>query len=504
MKILSSEQIWQADQYTIIHEPISLIDLMERAARACFDWIIARHEPKQQNFFVLVGLGNNGGDGLALARMLLEAGAQVRVCITRISVRCTEAFQTNLDRLGTMDCSVSELHEGDPFPYPDQGEIFIDALFGVGISHPLQAYWADLVDHLNAQSLHTIAIDIPSGLFAGRSCKNTQGIIRSNHTLSFGMIKLPFLLPEFAEYVGTWHLIDIGWPPQAIENLDTPYLYVDDPLVRSIYKPRKKFLHKGSFGHGLIIGGSYGMIGAVVLSAQACLHSGIGKLSVYTPACGYQIIQSVLPEAIVLTDMQTYHITHMPIDLPIEAVGIGPGLGKNSQTVQALECFLFNVHVPLVVDADAINILSDHPRWLSRLSKGTILTPHPKEFSRLVGSWKNDDQKLDLLRSFTINHGFYVVLKGAHTITATPEGHFFFNSTGNSGMATAGSGDVLTGIITGLLVQGYLPKEACILGVYLHGLAGDIAVQSQSQEALIAGDIVKYLGKAYQSLISKG
>ncbi|XCI75224.1 MAG: NAD(P)H-hydrate dehydratase [Flavobacteriales bacterium] len=504
MKILSSEQIRQADQYTIIHEPITSIDLMERAARACFDWIVARYEPAEQHFFMLVGLGNNGGDGLALARMLLEVGAQVRVCIARVSVHCAEAFQTNLDRLGTMNRSVSELHEGDPFPSPDQGGIFIDAFFGVGLSRPVQAYWADLVNHLNGQYLHTIAIDIPSGLFADRSSANTQGIIRADHTLSFGTLKLPFMLPEFAEYIGTWHLIDIGWPPQASENLDTPYIYVDGPLVRSIYKLRKKNSHKGSFGHGLIIGGSYGMIGAVVLSAQGCLHSGIGKLSVYTPACGYQIMQSVVPEVLVLTDVQIYHISHMPIDLSIEAVGIGPGLGKDPQTVQALECFLFNIRVPLVVDADALNILSDHPQWLSKLSKGTILTPHPKEFSRLVGRWKNDDQKLDILRGFAMTHGFYVVLKGAHTITATPEGHFFFNSTGNSGMATAGSGDVLTGIITGLLAQGYLPKEACILGVYLHGLAGDIAVQSQSQEALIAGDIAKYLGRAYQALISKG
>lgn len=500
MKILSYEQIRQADQYTMRHEPIASIDLMEKAARACFDWIIVQHRLIQRPFFVLAGTGNNGGDGLALARMLLEAGIQVNICIACISNRHTIDFQTNRNRLEAMNTSIKELHLGDPLPYPHQGTVLIDALFGIGLSRPVGGYWSNLIDHFNKVSSQTISIDIPSGLFVDKLAENPRGIIRAEHTLSFQTPKLPFLLPDTARYVGAWHLLDIGWSPEATEKADTQYYYVDKRLARSIYKPRKKFSHKGTFGHGLIIGGSHGMIGAVALSAQGCLRSGVGKLSIYTPACGYQILQTSVPEALIWPDAQTQYINYIPTDLAVEAIGIGPGLGKAPQTAKALKDFLSNTHVPLVIDADAINLLSDCNSWVSKISDAVILTPHPKEFSQLVGGWKNDDQKLNLLRKFASINGFYVVLKGAHTITATPQGEFFFNSTGNPGMATAGSGDVLTGVITGLLAQKYSPKEACMLGVYLHGLAGDIAARHQGEESLIAGDIAKNMGRAYQTL----
>lgn len=500
MKILSSEQIRQADLYTMIHEPIASIDLMEKAAQACFDWITARYDLIRQSFFVLAGTGNNGGDGLALARMLLKNNAQVSVCIARISGCCSEEFQINLDRLESMNVSINELYPGDPLPYPYHGTILIDALFGIGLSRPVEDYWVDLIDHLNKKFDTTISIDIPSGLFADKSPENPKNIIHATQTLSFQVPKLSLLFPDAAEYVGDWHLLDIGWLPEATEHLETQYHYVDEHLARSIYKPRKKFSHKGVFGHALIIGGSHGMIGAATLSAWGCLRSGVGKLSVYTPACGYQIVQITVPEALVLMDTQTNHIGHIPEDLLVEAVGIGPGLGKDPQVARALRDFLSNVRAPLVIDADAINLLSEHPKWLSNIPKNTILTPHPKEFSRLVDAWKNDNQKVDILKKFASTYGLYVVLKGAHTVTATPKGELFFNETGNPGMATSGSGDVLTGVITGLLAQGYSTKEACILGVYLHGLAGDIAAKHHSQEALIAGDIARNLGEAYQKL----
>ncbi|WP_185851582.1 NAD(P)H-hydrate dehydratase [Blattabacterium cuenoti] len=510
MKILSLNQIKKVDQYCIDYEDISSIELMERAAKSCFDWIIQHynHKLRKISFIILVGNGKNGGDGLSLSRMLHLHGARVKIYILNISNHFSNEFIINKNKILRYGIELNSINEGDKFPLFDNKNKLIDAIFGIGLNRPIKKkYWKSFFYYLNNQKFSSvISIDVPSGLFME---KNHDIIIKATHTLTFQVPKIPFFLSDYAFYVGKWYLLNIGWKKKYIHNMYVKNFYIDNTDVHSIYRSREKFSHKGNYGHGLIIGGSYGMIGSVLLSAKASFRIGIGKLSVYLPHCGNKIIQTVLPESIIKTDRKENLISSIPNNFIIQkyaAIGIGMGMGKDPITEYALESFLLrlrkkNKKIPMVIDADAINILSKKPNILNLLlEKETILTPHQKEFERLCGTWKNDYQKLSLLKKFSKKYNIFLVLKGAHTVISTPHGNLYFNSTGNPGMATAGSGDVLTGMITGLLAQGYSSKNACIMGVYLHGLAGDIASKELNEESIMAMDIINYIGKAYKKL----
>ncbi|WP_185857961.1 NAD(P)H-hydrate dehydratase [Blattabacterium cuenoti] len=509
MKILSLNQIRKADQYCMDYESISSTQLMERAAKGCFDWIIHHHQYfklKKIPFIVLAGNGNNGGDGLFLSKMLHLYGASVFVYEMNISNHFSNDFLIQKNKILEHKINLKTIHEGDQFPFFNQDSYLIDAIFGIGFNREMNPYWKSFFDYINETKFKAIiSIDIPSGLFLEKKHENFEGIIKATHTLSFQAPKLCFLLPNYADYVGKWYLINIGWNNDFLNKIKTQNYYIDHQLVLSIYKKKKrrKFSHKGDYGHGTIIGGRFGMIGSVALASSASFRTGIGKLSVYIPSCGYQIIQSVLPEAIVHTDVKDNWISNIVISHNnINAIGIGVGMGVHPQTVYAVESFFLNLlkinkKIPIVIDADAINILSSQSKLLELLPKEAIITPHPKEFQRLFGSWKNDYEKLLILKKMSIKYKIFIVLKGAHSVISTPNGDQYFNSTGNTGMATAGSGDVLTGIIMSLLSQGYSSKESCIMGVYLHGLAGDIASKKLSKEAIIANDIIKNIGEAY-------
>ncbi|WGH26475.1 MAG: NAD(P)H-hydrate dehydratase [Candidatus Bostrichicola ureolyticus] len=501
MKIFSEENIKNIDKYIIKNLPITPINLMEKAAKSCFNWINSNYNIKEKKFLILAGKGNNGGDGLAIGRMLLNNKAKkVKIYIANITHSYSQEFYLNLNRLKEMNVIINELSEGDTYCF-NNTYILIDSLFGIGLNKPIEGFWENLIEYININIDNIISIDMPSGLFSDKPIQNNKGIIQANHTLSFYAPKLSFLLPYLYKYVGIWHILEF-LPKNYLEEIfnlfKTTNYYVDNSLIKSIYKKRKKFSHKGTFGHGLIIGGDYGMIGSIILSAKGSLRSGIGKLSIHTPLFGHKIIQIAIPEAIILNN----NWENFPNPNIANSIAIGPGLGKNSQNVNLLKNYLLKIKTPLVIDADAINILSVNPELISIVPKNTIFTPHPKEFNRLLGGcgWKNDYEKLEMLKHFANKNGFYIILKGAYTITVTPNGILYFNSTGNPGMATAGSGDVLTGVILSLLCQGYLHKEACILGVYLHGLSADIVVKKTSFEGLIAGDIAYNLGKAFKKI----
>ncbi|WP_185859901.1 NAD(P)H-hydrate dehydratase [Blattabacterium cuenoti] len=506
MKILSLNQIKKIDQYCIDNEDISSIELMERAAKSCFYWIMNHFQPIHK-VIILAGNGKNGGDGLALTRMLYQHGVDITVYILYISNHLSTEFIINKNKIFKYGIELKTINEGDPFPFLNRNSILIDAIFGIGLNRSINKYWRSFFHFINDKKFTSvISIDIPSGIFMekNKEDEDLEVIIKADHTLTFQVPKLPLFFPDYADYVGKWNLLNIGWKDQYINNIPVKNFYLDKKCIRSIYKKRKKFSHKGNYGHGLLIGGHYGMIGSMVLSAKGSFRIGIGKLCVYVPRCGYSIIQTIIPEAIVKTDLRDNFISHIPNDIPVNAIGIGMGMGKNPITAYALESFFINQNnnkeTHLVIDADAINILSDKLNILNFIPENTILTPHPKEFRRLNGPWKNDYQKLDKLKIFAQKHTFYIVLKGAHTVIATPNGDLYFNSTGNPGMSTAGSGDVLTGMITGLLAQGYSPKESCLMGVYLHGLSGDLASIELNEESIIAGDILNYIGKSYQEI----
>lgn len=501
MKILTSSQLKELDKYTIAHEPIASIDLMERAAIALTNAIIRRWD-KSFKMVVFAGPGNNGGDALAVARMLSQRGYHVEVFLFNTKGKLSEECQTNLERL-KMCGSVYFTEISTQFDPPGltESHVVIDGLFGSGLNKPLSGGFAAVVKYINASKAQVVAIDIPSGLMGEDNTYNIrQNIVHADITLSIQLPKLSFLFPENEDVVGEWELLDIGLKQSYIDATASPFSILGEEVIRPIIKPRKRFAHKGSFGHGLLIAGSYGMAGASILSAKACLRSGIGLLTVHTPIHNHDILQISVPEAIVQTDIHERYFAQ-PTDLSrYKAIAIGPGLGQEEDTALAMMEQIQGSNLPIILDADAINILSTHRNWLSRLPKRCILTPHLGELERLIGKCMDTYERLTKVKELAAYLQSYIIVKGAWTTIVTPEGEYFFNPTGNPGMATGGSGDVLTGILLALVAQGYSREEACKLGVYIHGLAGDIAAEEMTETGMISSDIINALPNAWKKI----
>ena len=503
MKILSVEQIREADRYTIENEPIESVDLMERAATKVFEWLY-RRVSREKVIRIFCGMGNNGGDGLVVARLLYEQDIVPQVFVVRYSDKMSHDCEVNYYRLlNETQVPMFDIMSEDDFPPINDNDIIVDAIFGSGLNRPPQGMTADLISYLNQSHAIRIAIDIPSGLFADQP--SALGFIfKADYTLGFQFPKLAFLMPENDPYVGRFEILNINLHPKYIDEVATPNFLVLKDMVKPILHVRTKFSHKGTYGHALLIAGSAQMTGAALLSAKSCLRSGVGLLSVHVPQKAVLPLQTTVPEAIVDADESDVCFSHFGDLQAYNAVGIGPGLGKSDETARALKRLIQEVKVPLVMDADALNILSENPTWIPFLPAKTILTPHPKEFERLAGTkFSSSFERLEKQREMSVHNNLIIVLKGANTSITFPNGSCFFNTTGNPGMATAGSGDVLTGIILSLLAQRYSPEEAAVLGVYLHGLAGDIAAESMGYEALLASDITENIGKAFGVLKGK-
>lgn len=500
MKIFSTAQIRAWDEYTIRHEPIASVDLMNRAAAAFVAWFMARYPDTEREVWIVAGTGNNGGDGLAVARLLHQQFYPVKVLVCDFSGKHSPDFDAQLAAFPDhLTVALHFLHSAEDFPdkLPDQA-VLIDALFGSGLTRPLTGQWADLITKINRLPQTKVAIDLPSGLFADR---HTDGpCVEAEATFSFETPKLAFFFPENANRVGECAFGSIGLGADYAAATETPFHYLDARHARTLYKPRTRFSHKGSYGHALLINGSLGKMGAAVLAASACLRSGVGLLTLHTPGCGYAILQTAVPEAMCSLDRSEAHWSKLPDLERYSAIGVGCGIGQAPATAQALKQLIRKAQIPLVVDADALNILAQHPGWMGDLPAGSVLTPHPKEFERLFGATANHFERNERQRAMAAKYGIYILLKGAFSAVAGPDGSCWFNATGNPGMATGGSGDALTGILAGLLAQGYSPEEACHLGVYLHGLAGDLAAAAASQPGMTVGDLIRFMGKAWQML----
>lgn len=499
MEILSAAQIRAWDEYTIQHEPIISVDLMERAATACFSWL-EKNGYLGRSFSIYCGKGNNGGDGLALARMLSDQDQSVTVHILEFGHIGTDDFQVNLARLHPTPVEVRFIQSREQFHPIQDGDILIDALLGSGLNRKLEGLTEELVEYLNASKQEIIAIDIPSGLFVDHSSKGNTAI-RARHTLSFQCFKPAFLVPENEEYIGEVDILDIGLHPDYLRDITSGWELVDTGMIRSIFRPRKQFAHKGNFGHAVLVAGSYGKMGAAVLAARACLSSGAGLLTTHIPGCGYEIMQISLPEAMIQVDTDEKINSGFPADpAPYSVIGVGPGIGTDARTAALLRDIFRRYKKPMVLDADALNLLAANPGFFSLLPPYSILTPHPKEFERLFGVQSDDFARLQTACDRARQHQCVIVLKGHYTFIAMPGGKGYFNITGNPGMAKGGSGDVLTGILTALVSQSYSPGEAALLGVYLHGLAGDLAAQSGSEESMLPSDLVAHLGAAFRTI----
>lgn len=499
MKLFPTGSIKKLEAYTIEHEPIASIDLMERAAQALTNAITERWSAETP-VTVFAGPGNNGGDALAVARMMAEKGYKVEVFLFNTKGELSPDCQTNKELVEMMQEVVfHEISTQFAPPTLTPEHLVIDGLFGSGLNKPLSGGFAAVVKYINASPATVASIDIPSGLMGEENTFNVKtNIIRADVTFSLQFPKLAFLFPENEEFVGEWELLDIRLSEEGIEEMETDYEILETEDISSLIKPRNLFAHKGNFGHALLIAGSKGMAGASILAARACIRSGVGLLTVHAPACNNDILQISVPEAMVEADeCDTCFASHTDTD-NYRAVGVGPGLGQSDETEAALLQLLSQCQTPMVLDADALNIVANHRHELTHLPKGSVLTPHPKELERLVGKCQDSYERLAKARELAQAADVHIILKGAYSAIITPEGKCYFNPTGNPGMATGGSGDVLTGIILALSAQGYTAEEACKIGTYVHGLAGNLAQKSKGTTALIASDIVSCLPKAWQ------
>jgi hydroxyethylthiazole kinase-like uncharacterized protein yjeF len=499
MKIFSASQLYAADKSTIERQKITSEQLMERAAVALFNWLHQKMQGAQVKIHLFCGIGNNGGDGLALARHLWEHGYNIEVNVVSYSEKRSEDFLINLTRLKERKIWPHFIQEGSGFPEIGTEDIIVDAIFGIGLNRAPDSWVQKLMCHINQSDAFVLSIDIPSGLYLDRAVDNREAVVCSNIVLTIQLPKLVFFLPETGVFAEHWEILDIGMDSEVIQETRADYHLIGKKEVLQGYKERKRFSHKGTYGHSLIVGGSYGKIGAVVLSSKACLKAGSGLVTAYVPKCGYMPLQANAVEIMVTTDMNEEQIENITYTIDPDAVGIGMGMGTSKETKKAFEVFLERYEGPLVVDADALNLLAKHPSLLKKLPTDTVLTPHPGELKRLLGSWKDDFDKLEKAKDFSKKYNCIMVLKDAYTITLA-QGKGYVNSSGNPGMATAGTGDVLTGMITALMAQGYETLKAATTAVYLHGKAADLAVVNTGFESLTAAEIIQSIGTAYISL----
>lgn len=493
MKILSAPQIREWDKYTIEQEPVSSVDLMERAAKTCVQWILHKGWSNKK-YLIFCGKGNNGGDGLAIARRLIQSGLQVAVYILESGKPGSGDFQVNLQRLHDLPSpDLYFVQSAESLPGINNDAVVIDAVFGSGLNKPLDGLARQIADHINRAKAIVVSIDLPSGLFADQtSLKNT--IVRATITLTFQCHKLGLLAQENAPFIGEVVVLDIGLHPDYIPTITTYDEFTDEHLIRDLLKPRNRFAHKGTFGHALLIGGSYGKMGAMVLATKACMQTGAGLTTAFTPRCGYPIMQISAPEAMALTDEEENYVSSLPDDIEkFGAIGIGPGMDTKEGPQKVLSFIIRRYRKPMVVDADGLNCLSLQKELLLQLPPYSVLTPHPKEFDRLFGEHRDDFSRMATAKQKAAELKLVIVLKSHHTLVAMPDGKTYFNSTGNAGMAKGGSGDVLTGIITSFLAQGYDPPDAAVLGVYLHGWAGDLAAKKFSTQAMLPSHLIQCL-----------
>lgn len=502
MKIFSAKQLHEADKVTTEKHEITKLDLMERAGTQIFNWLHSRMQGAQVPIHIFCGIGNNGGDGLVLGRMLHEHGYNVHVYVANFTDKRSKYFLANYNRIKEVTKNWPKLMTSEEdFPEINPEDIIIDALFGIGLNRAPKGWVKKLIQYLNSKKSFKLSIDLPSGMYADKALEDAEAVIKASHTLTFQTPKLSFFLPETGKFVPYFEVLEIGLDPEYLNKTEALAQIIAKPEAQKFYKQREKYAHKGDFGHTLIVAGSYGKIGAAVLATKAAYRAGSGLVTAFVPECGYNILQSSVPEAMIVTDAEDDLITNIKVDFEPTAIAIGMGMGTKAETAAALDTLFSTTKSPLVLDADALNCISANESLLKKIPELSVLTPHLGELKRLVGDWKNDFEKLEKTKKFAKKHNVIIVVKGANTIIAV-ENKLYINTTGNPGMATGGSGDVLSGMIAGLLSQGYDPLVASVFGVYLHGSAGNIATQDIGFEALTAGDLIENIGAAFLELFA--
>lgn len=498
MKIFETQQRRLADEYTIKNEPISSLQLMDRAATAAFDIILQKYG-NYTNFAIFAGVGNNGGDGLVVARHLKNIQKNVFIFIVEYAQKYSDDFVANFEKIRLLGINYRIINQVEQINFDLSNFVVIDAIFGSGLCRRIEGLAADVIDFVNnSKKQAVISIDIPSGLLGEINSINNSKIIFANCTITFQYPYLSFLFAENEKYVGDFWIVDIGIDKDYVEKTQTSFYFSEEKEIKKLLKKRPKFAHKGTFGHSLLVAGSYGKMGAAVLAAKAAHRCGLGLLTAHLPSKCVDIMQISSPETLLSIDKNDFFSSNIENIEKYTSVGIGPAIGFEPQTLNLLEYVLINfANKPIVIDADAITLISCNKNLLNKLPQNAILTPHVRELERLIGVCSNSYQRLIKQIEFSVNHKVIIVQKGAYTAISLPSGDVFFNNTGNNGLATGGSGDVLTGIILGLLSQGYNPEDAAKIGVWVHGLSADIAVQSIGMVSLTPTDVINFVGKAF-------
>ncbi len=506
MKILSAKQAHELDRAIMDRENITSLQLMERAAEGLAAKIMQRFPDTSKSFKIFCGCGNNGGDGLAVGRILHSHGYDVDCYLIE-----SEKYSDDCAHNAKIAKEMGILHtigEYDSLP-DDDSDIYIDALFGSGLNRKITGVAKKIIYYCTSDYNFVISIDIPSGLADNSIVDDSidpdteylaEVVVRADWTLTIESPFLSMLLPENHAFVGDFDIVPITIDDSETAYIDTDYYYTEFQDIRQMFRPRKKFSHKGTFGHTLLITGAKGKAGAAVMCSKACHRAGAGLVTAYVPSDLVDILQVATPETMVGIDSNASIISDIPTLCKYSAIGIGPGIGTDSITVAAVKKLLQTAFQPLVMDADALNILAANPELMSLLPKNTIITPHLKEFERLFGRAEDSIRRIELLAQKAKEHNIIIVLKGAYTAICDAYGNVYFNSTGNPCMATAGSGDVLTGVIAALLAQGYPPLDAARFGVYVHGLAGDIVAERVGLQGVIASDIIEALPFAFKKI----
>lgn len=495
--LLNSAQMRSADQFTIANKPIASIDLMEKAARAFVQCFLRDEFDTSKSVAIFCGKGNNGGDGLAIAHLLIANGYEnLKIYIVNFSEKQSEDFSINLQRMEETRCKKTIINQVADLKNL-KADIIIDAILGSGLNKPLAGEFEALAQAINKLNKKVYAVDVPTGFFAeGKLPKDYNGI-KAYKTICFQRPKINFFFPESAMATDKYEVVDIDLDENFIQKQETDFYLLEARDIEKILQPRKLFSHKGTYGHALIIAGNSQTMGAALLSAMACLHTGAGLTTACIPQSGLTALNATLPEVMALPRDE---YTRIEDPKKYQAIAIGPGLGTEADHEKLLESLMI-VNRPLIIDADALNTLGERPDLRDKLAENTIITPHMKEFDRLFGDHDNWWDRVQTAKVQAKKQRIVIVLKNQYTFICLPTGKVLINPTGNPAMAQGGMGDVLTGMIAGFKAQGYSTENATILGCYIHGKAGDYLAEEQFVVA--ASQLAGRIPKEIKTLISK-
>lgn len=515
MKLALNDEMREIDRVTIEKFGIPGVVLMENAGNAVVDEI-KKLDKKVESVLILCGTGNNGGDGFVIARHLHNANINIRLFIVGQPKDISGDAELNLQVLRKLDIQIDNVNDQGGLMKLEKlipmQDVVVDAIFGTGLVDEVQGIQAGVIDVVNRLSEFTVSVDVPSGI-SGDTGKVMGCAVRAHKTVTFALPKIGNIMYPGADYNGELIIRQIGLPKKSMNEVGMKHHIITRDRILKLLPERPQNSHKGTYGKANVIAGSSGMTGAAILTCKAALRSGLGLLKLYIPESLNLLITTSVPEVVTipLNEMRRGVININQIARiiddasDVDVVAIGPGCGTASEMSELVRQMIEAAECPMVIDADGLNVLAKNVSWLNNKKSEIVLTPHPGEMARLTGLSLDEitENPIDVATEFAMKHDVILVLKGSRTIIATPEGQVFVNLTGNSGMATAGSGDVLTGIITGFIAQGMNPKDAAILSVYIHGRAGDIMAGRKGEFGLLAGDIVSGLTHTLMELVEK-